>query len=143
MPQIALPEDLSREVRVRGSSDRTFGLVIAAFFAYLGLRPFVARHTPRPWYVAVAIACAVVALARPAWLNPLNRVWMRFGVSIGKVMNPIFMAVLFYGVVTPSALILRWLGKDLLSLRYDRNAASYWIVRIPPGPAAETMGNQF
>jgi hypothetical protein len=82
-------------------------------------------------------------LLRPAVLNPLNRVWLKFGLLLHKVVNPAIMALLFYGTVLPTGLIMRAMGKDLLRLKREPDAASYWIVRAPPGPAPETMKDQF
>jgi hypothetical protein len=83
------------------------------------------------------------ALLYPAALNPLNRAWLKFGLLLHKVVNPIVMGLLFYGTVLPTGLVFRALGKDILRLRRQPEADSYWIVRQPPGPAPETMKDQF
>jgi hypothetical protein len=81
---------------------------------------------------------------RPAVLGPLNRWWLQLGLLLQqRLVTPVIMALLFFGTVTPIALVLRLLGKDLLRLRLDREADSYWIERRPPGPAPDTMRNQF
>ena len=85
----------------------------------------------------------VPALVRPQVLGPLNRLWLRLGLLLQRLVTPVVMALLFYGTVTPIALVLRLLGKDLLRLRIDRGADSYWLERRPPGPAPDTMRNQF
>ena len=139
----AVHEDFSREEEVTGSSDRTFGLIFAAAFALLALWPIV-RHRPmRSWAVATAVVFLVVALLRPRLLGPGNRAWLRLGLLLQRVVTPGVMALLFYTTVTPTALVLRLLGKDLLSLRIDRPAQTYWIARRPPGPAPGTMRRQF
>ena len=136
-------ENLTRQAKVRGSSDRSFGLVFAAFFSFLGLWPLIHKGSVRPWSVAAASVFALLALSRPGLLHPLNVLWTKLGLLLGRIINPLFMAVLFYSVITPAALLLHWLGKDPLGLRFDPGAASYWIPRQPPGPAPETMANQF
>ena len=68
-------------------------------------------------------------------LNPLNRIWLKFGLLLHRVVNPVIMALLFYGTVLPTGLIARAMGKDLLRLKREPNADSYWIVRAPPGPS--------
>jgi hypothetical protein len=142
-PSAAVHEDFSREEEVKGSSDRAFGLTFAAAFALLALWPIV-RHRPmRSWAVAAAVVFAVVALLRPQLLGPGNRAWLRLGLLLQRVVTPGVMALLFYSTVTPTALVLRLLGKDLLSLRIDRSAQTYWIARRPPGPAPDTMRRQF
>jgi hypothetical protein len=60
-----------------------------------------------------------------------------------RLVTPAVMALVFYSTVTPVALVLRLLGKDLLSLQIDRTASTYWIERRPPGPAPDTLRQQF
>ncbi|MBM3488124.1 MAG: hypothetical protein FJX67_16070 [Alphaproteobacteria bacterium] len=129
--------------RASGSSDRGFGLVMAAVFAIIGVWPALFSGPPRLWSLAVAALFLAAAGAAPRLLAPLNRLWTRFGVLLHRVMNPVVMAIVFYGTVVPIGLVMRALGKDPLRLRRDRAATTYWIAREPPGPAPETMKNQF
>ena len=136
-------EELTRKHTVRGSSDRAFGLVFAAFFALVGVSPLWKHHPVRPWALIVGGVCLAVALLRPIWLHRLNQGWIKLGLFLGRVVNPIVMGALFFVVVAPTALIFRLLGKDPLRLSLDAGARSYWIERHPPGPSPETMSNQF
>jgi hypothetical protein len=136
-------EDLTREQYVEGSSDRSFGLVIAAVLLLVALGPLRHGHTPRWWALAVAVVFALVALAKPALLARLNRLWMKLGILLGKVVSPIALGILFYGVLTPLAVVVRLTGKDPLRLKLDPAADSYWILRKPPGPPPDSMTNQF
>ena len=79
----------------------------------------------------------------PRVLAPLNRLWTRFGILLAKIVNPVVMAGVFFIAVTPIGLLMRLAGKDLLRLRYDSTAETYWIMRTPPGPPPDTMKNQF
>lgn len=136
-------ENLAREETVQGGSDRAFGLVFAVVFAIVAGWPLLGGGAPRWWALAVAAGFLAVALARPALLAPLNRLWTRFGLLLHRVVNPLVMGVMFFLLITPMGLVLRLLGKDPMRLRRDPAAASYWIVREPPGPAPETMKQQF
>ncbi|MBT5415894.1 MAG: hypothetical protein HOH66_03470 [Rhodospirillaceae bacterium] len=137
-------EDYGREEEVKGSSDRGFGIVFAVVFALVALWPLTGENgAVRLWSAAVAIAFLAIAFLRPGLLAPLNRLWTRFGLLLHRIVNPIVMGFLFYLTVTPMALIMRALGKDLLRLKRDPEAKSYWIERTPPGPAPDTMSNQF
>ena len=136
-------EDFSREGAVQGSSDRAFGLTFAAVFTFLALWPLVRHRPARSWALAVAVVFLLLALLRPRVLGPLNRLWLRLGLLLQRLVTPVVMALLFYGTVTPIALVLRLWGKDLLRLSVDRGADSYWLERRPPGPAPDTMRNQF
>jgi hypothetical protein len=124
-------------------SDRSVGLVFAAASMVVGLGPVVRGGHIRPWAVAVAVGLLLVALARPQWLRPLNRAWMAIGLVANAVVSSVLMALIFYGVITPFAWVLRRLGHDLLRLKFEPLAKSYWLERRPPGPAPETMKNQF
>jgi hypothetical protein len=136
-------EDYSREHEVKGSSDKSFGLVFAGFFAIVAGLPLLHGNAPRLWALAVAALFAIVAFVRPSLLAVPNRWWMKFGLLLAKIVNPIVMGLLFYLTVTPTAAIMRWLGKDPLRLKIDKSAKSYWIDRDPPGPAPDTMSHQF
>ncbi len=136
-------ERLSAAQDIQGSSDRSFGIVMAVVFAVVGAWPLLSEGPPRWWaLIAAAVFCSL-AFLHPALLAPLNRLWFRFGLLLNKITSPLVMRLLFYGVMTPYAYILRWLGKDLLRLRFDASAESYWIERKPPGPAPETIKRQF
>ncbi len=126
-----------------GASERSFGLVFSAFFLVVSLLPLLSGHGLRLWAVVASLICGIVALAFPVILAPFNRMWTKFGMLLHNIASPIALAILFYGVVTPTGLVMRLLGKDPLRLRIDRSAASYWIERSPPGPDAESLKNQF
>lgn len=143
MPDAGTHEALNRENEVKVGSDRAFGVVFAVVFTIIGLLPLWSGGEVRIWSLSVAGVFLAAALAYPAILNPLNRLWFRFGLLLHKVVNPIIMALMFFVAVTPVALIMRALGKRPLKLSFEPDATSYWIVRDPPGPKPESMRNQF
>ena len=124
-------------------SERTFGVAFAVVFTVIGLFPLMGGGAPRAWALTLAGVLLALALVKPALLAPLNRAWFRVALVLQRVVSLLAMGVLFYGVVTPTGLIMRGLGKDLLRLRYDRQANSYWLHRDPPGPPADSMEQQF
>src|SRR5215470_10955922 len=136
-------EDLAREQHVEGPSDRAFGLVVAAVFLLIALAPLRHGYAPHWWAFAVASVFILGALLKPVLLATLNRQWTKLGVLLGKVMSPIALGILFYGVLTPVAIIIRLTAKDPLRLKLDPAAGSYWILRKPPGPPPDSMSNQF
>lgn len=136
-------EDYRRQAPLPAGSDRSFGLVFATVFGFIGLWE-VLKGTD--WgYGALVLAASflALALARPAVLAPLNRLWHRFGLLLHGIVNPLIMGLIFLFAVVPTALIMRLSGKDPLRLKIDRDAQSYWVDRRPPGPAPDTMRNQF
>ena len=136
-------EVFSRDEKIVAGSDRSFGLVMAAAFAIV--TSLNAWHSGRlwPWTGGLAALLLATALLRPAVLHPLNLLWLKFGLLIHKVVNPVVMALLFYGTVLPTGLVMRMMGKDPLRLERQPDADSYWIARKPPGPSPETMSDQF
>ena len=138
-----LHEDFSRGAEARGSSERSFGIVFAVVFLVIGLWPLAGDAGVRWWAVGVAGVVLALGLGRPALLAPLNRTWTRLGLILNRLASPVVMGVLFYLVITPTGLVLRALGKDPLRQRLEPGAKSYWIERRPPGPAPDTMRNQF
>ena len=136
-------EDLTREEHVEGSTDRVFGLVFAGAFLLFAVWPLFHREPFRWWWCAAAAAFGAIALTKPALLAGLNRLWIKLGVLLGKVVSPIALGLLFYLVLTPIGVVMRLAGKDPLRLKFDSAVSSYWIRREPPGPPPDSMTNQF
>jgi polyferredoxin len=136
-------EDLSRDQHIEGSSDRTFGLVFAGVLFVIAGWPLFHGVTPRWWAFVVSALFAGIALLKPTLLAWLNRLWIKLGMLLGKVVSPIALGVVFYGVLTPVGAMMRLTGKDPLRLKLDPRAESYWIPREPPGPPPDSMTNQF
>jgi predicted membrane metal-binding protein len=138
-----LHEDFSREEHVKAGSDRGFGFVFAGFFALVSALSWWRGHTGWHWTLPLAALLLVVALVYPRLLAPLNKLWLKFGLLLYKVMNPLVLGLLFFVTITPIGFVMRLFGKDFLRLRLDRGAKSYWIERTPPGPPPQSMRNQF
>ena len=133
----------ARATATESSSDRSFGLVFAGFFALLAAYGWWHASSRWPYYLAIAVAFLAVALVRPDILRPLNRAWTKLGYILGMIVSPLVLGLIFFVVMTPIGLLMRLLRKDTLRLRRDPGAGSYWIVREPPGPPGETMRDQF
>lgn len=136
-------EDLRREIEVEGSSNRSFGVVFTVVFLVIALLPLLKGEGPRVWGLAVSGMIAALTLFRPAVLTVPNRLWMRFGLLLGKIVSPVVIGILFYGIITPFGIVMRLAGKDPLRLKRDHGATTYWIRRDPPGPPPESLTNQF
>ena len=138
-----LHEQLERSEEIRGSSDRSFGFTFAVVGAIFALWPLWRGEAPRWWLLAVVAALVAVSLWVPRILRPLNRIWLKIGLLLNKVVSPIVLGIVFFGVLTPLGAVLRMRGKDPLRLRFEKDAPSYWIMRQPPGPAPRSMTRQF
>lgn len=136
-------ESFQREDDTPTSSNRSFGLVFAVVFALIGLFPLLHGASVRTWSLGVGGVFAIAAVAFPAMLAPLNRLWMKFGRLLHRFVSPIVLGLLFFVVITPMGLAMRMLGKDPLKLRADTQSKSYWIDRTPPGPRPDSFIDQF
>lgn len=143
MKRVSVHESFERVEEIERGSNRSFGLVFVVVFGLIAAYSAWRGGASWPWWAAAAGMFALVTLLMPDILEPLNRLWMRLALALSKIVTPVVMAVLFFGTVLPTGLIMRLLRKDLLRLRWDRNAPSYWIERQPPGPEPESLKNQF
>jgi hypothetical protein len=129
--------------KVAESSDRSFGLVFATVFALIGFWPWLFGRQPRLWAFAVTALFLAAAFLFPRLLAPLNFLWKKLGLALHHITNPIIMGLVYCVGIVPMGLLLRAMGKDLLRLKWDRAAPSYWIIREPPGPKPGSMSKQF
>ncbi|MEM7503644.1 MAG: hypothetical protein AAF417_16455 [Pseudomonadota bacterium] len=139
-------EDYGRSEEVKGSSDRGFGLTVGGILVLIAaVRTWLngGYGVLDPVLAGIGGLLVVFGLAWPAGLAPLNRAWMKLGLVLFKVVNPIVLGLIYLTTIVPIGLIMRASGRDLLSLKRDPSASSYWVERDPPGPAPETMTQQF
>ena len=124
---------------VKISSNRSFGIVFFIVFLLIALYPLTYNGEVRGWSVIISLLFLVLGLLNSKILNPLNNLWFKFGIFLGKIISPLIMGIIFFLVVTPIGFIMRLLGKDILNLKYNENK-SYWIEK--KGPKSK-MKNQF
>ena len=137
-------ESIKKKHNVKIGSDRSFGLVFAGIFTALATYIYFVNNSQSARYVfVVGLIFFILALLVPNLLKPLNFVWFKFGQLLHKIISPVIMGLVFYLAVTPTALIMRATRKDLLRLKRQPDANSYWIERDPPGPAPDSMKKQF
>lgn len=136
-------ESLRREDEVEGATDRSFGLLCSGLCALIGAIKLWHASCVGWWWLGASGAFLAVALMVPGFLGPANRVWLKFGLLLHHVVEPVVMGLLFALTVVPTGLAMRLAGKDLLRLKWDSKATSYWILRTPPGPSPESIRQQF
>ena len=124
---------------IKLSSNRSFGIVFFVFFLLIALYPLTYGGEIRAWSVIISLIFLALGLLNSKILAPLNKLWSKFGIFLGKIISPLIMGIIFFLVVTPIGLIMRLLGKDVLNLKYNKNN-SYWIEK--DGPKSK-MKNQF
>ena len=128
---------------VVGPSDRNFGFTMAAVFALIGGYGLYAGSSHAPFWLGAAVVFAGLTLWRPQTLNPANRAWLKLGLLMYRVVNPVIMALLFFGTILPIGLAMRLFGKDFLNLARDRSSPTYWLPRSDPRPPSQSMRQQF
>ena len=138
-----LHENLVRSEEIVGPSNRRFGLTIGTVCIIIGSIRGLLGHSYTEWWLLAGLVVGLLAIYWPAALAPFNRLWLKLGLVLNKIVNPVVMTGLFVSTIVPIGMLMRLYGKDTLRLRPKPDAASYWIVRDPPGPAPETMKNQF
>ena len=125
---------------IKISSNRNFGLVFFFIFLVVSIWPLTHNESPRIWSAIISLAFLILVLTRSKLLTPLNRLWAKFGIILGAIIAPIVMGVVFFLVITPIGLFMKIIGKDLLSIKYDKKKETYWVKRDKP---TSTMKQQF
>ena len=120
-------------------TNKNFGIVFSLIFLIISLFPLINDGSLRIWSLIVSMVFLFLGLINSKILTPLNKIWFRFGLLLGRIVSPVIIGVIFFFVVTPTALIMRLIGKDLLNLKFN-NRKSYWIEKT--GPRSK-MKNQF
>jgi len=110
------------------SSNKSFGLVFFIFFLIITIYLFTKSGDINKWSLIISIIFLILGLLNSKILSPLNKIWFKFGIILGNVISPIIMGIIFFLIVTPTSIIMRILGKNLLNLKKN-NKDSYWIER--------------
>ena len=108
------------------TTNRSFGIVFFIVFLIVSLWPLLNNDQIRYWALFVSILFLLLGIINSKVLTPLNKIWFKFGILLGKIVSPVVLAIIFFLVVTPTGLIMRMLGKDLLKLKKNKNK-TYWI----------------
>ena len=128
-----------KNTELKIGSNKSFGIVFFIVFLLVAIYPLINNGELRIWSLITAIIFLILGLINSKVLTPLNKLLFKFGLLLGKVVSPLIMGIIFFLVVTPTALIMRIIGKDLLNLKFN-NKKSYWIEKT--GPKSK-MKNQF
>jgi hypothetical protein len=124
---------------IKISSNKSFGIVFFVVFLLIFLYPLINAGSIRYSFLLISLIFLILGLKNSRILTPLNKLWFKFGIFLGKIISPIIMGIIFFLVVTPIGLIMRLIGKDVLNLK-NNSYKSYWIEKT--GPKSK-MKNQF
>tara|TARA_Y100001970_G_C13529674_1_gene507051 strand:+ start:62 stop:451 length:390 start_codon:yes stop_codon:yes gene_type:complete len=128
-----------KHTEIKIGSNKSFGIVFFTVFLLIAIYPLINNGELRIWSLVVAIIFFILGLVNSKVLTPLNKLWFKFGLLLGKIVSPLIMGFIFFFVVTPIAFIMRIIGKDLLNLKFN-DKKTYWIEKTDP---KSKMKNQF
>ena len=124
---------------IKVGSNRSFGIVFFVVFFLIATYPLLSKGDVRFWSLFISIIFLILGILNSKILSPLNKIWFKFGILLGKIVSPLVMGLIFFVVVTPIGILMRIMNKDLLNLKFNKNS-TYWIEKN--GPKSK-MKNQF
>jgi len=125
--------------KIKLPSNRNFGIIFFIVFALIAFYPLINGNSIRLSFLVVSLIFLILGILNSKFLLPINKIWFRFGIFLGKIISPLIMGMIFFLVVTPIGLLMKLFGKDVLNLKYNKDR-SYWIEK--KGPKSK-MKNQF
>ena len=124
---------------IKISSNKSFGIVFFIVFLIVSIYPIFNSGDLKVWSLIISIIFLILGLLNSSILSPLNKLWFRFGILLGSIVSPIVMAIVFFGVVTPTSIVMKIFKKNLLGLKKN-NKKTYWVEK----PLIKSrMKNQF
>jgi hypothetical protein len=118
---------MENSINIKRKNNITFGILFFIFFLIVGLYPLISNEPIRIWSVVVSLVFLIITIIKPNLFTFLNKLWIKFGILLGKIISPIVMGLVFFFVVTPIGIFVKVLKKDVMGL--NRGASSYWITR--------------
>ena len=118
---------MESSINIKRKNNITFGILFFVFFLIIGLYPLISNEPIRIWSIIVSLVFLIVTIIQPNLFTFLNKLWIKFGILLGKIISPIVMGLVFFFVVTPIGIFVKILKKDVMGLK--RGQSSYWITR--------------
>ena len=125
---------------IKIGSNKSFGIVFFLVFLLISIYPLINNENVRYWLLIVSLIFLILGLLNSTILSPLNKLWFKFGILLGKIVSPLVMGIIFFLVVTPIGLLMKIFKKDLLNLTFNDKKKTYWIEKTEP---KSKMKNQF
>ena len=114
-------------ININKKNNITFGILFFIFFLIIGLYPLISNEPIRIWSIILSSVFLIITIINPNLFAFLNKLWIKFGILLGKIISPIIMGLVFFFVVTPTGIFVKIFKKDIMGLK--REASSYWITR--------------
>ena len=130
---------MKKPTKITQKQNIVFGVLFFALFLIIGLFPLKSGENIRVWSIFLSLIFLIISIVKPKLFTHLNKLWIEFGILLGKIISPIIMMLVFFIIITPTGLLLRIFGKDVMRLKKNKNS-SYWIDRRDN---AQSMKNQY
>ena len=114
-------------INIKRKDNITFGILFFILFLIIGLYPLKSEGLIRIWSVVLSLVFLIITIIRPNLFTFINKLWIQFGILLGKIISPVVMGLVFFFVVTPIGILVRIFKKDIMGLKRDAN--TYWIKR--------------
>lgn len=111
------------------SSNKSFGVVFFLVFGLLGIWPYLSGGDPIYWLILLSIIFLFLGLINSKVLSPFNKIWIKFGEILGRIIAPLVMGIIYFIILTPIGILMKFLGKDLLNIKFSQTQKSYWLKR--------------
>lgn len=118
---------MESSINIKRKNNITFGILFFVFFLIIGLYPLISNEPIRIWSIIVSLVFLTLTIIKPNLFTFLNKLWIKFGILLGKIISPIVMGLVFFFVLTPIGILVKVLKKDIMGLK--RGESSYWITR--------------
>ena len=121
-------------------SEKSFGIVFSIVFLLYTIYQLLIYQKFHFWSIALSILLLILAYFFSRILILPNKYWFKFGITLGSIVSPIIISIIYFVTVIPTGVVMRLLGKDLLKQNFNKKARSYWVERNEP---IGSMKNQF
>ena len=123
-------------------SNKSFGYFFTFLFALVGAYFYYSVYVTWAYvFIASSLIFLLITIIKSDALLALNKLWMRFGILLGRIVSPIVLGIIFFGLFTPIAILMRLIGRDELRLKYTQRQ-THWIPRSE-SIKAESFKHQF
>jgi Saxitoxin biosynthesis operon protein SxtJ len=124
-------------------TNRSFGTLFVIVFALVGGLVWWRGGPSFAWWFGGSGVTLLITLLKPDWLTPANRAWMKLAEVLNRIVSPVVLGLMFFGMFAPMGWVMRLAGRDVLQRRIEPEARSHWVDRTPPGPDPAGLPNQF
>jgi len=132
-----------KNIKSEKSDLRNFGIIVGIILLIISGYLFWKEKESFQIFLAIGITLFLTSITIPVILKPVYLIWMIFATILGWTMTRVILSLLFYFIITPIGLTLRFFGKQFLELRRDKSKESYWNFRTSEHKQNENYEKQF